>query len=48
VPYRGKTNEPAFVLHTAEKLAEVRGVTLEDIGRQTTANFFTLFSKAAA
>ena len=46
VPYRGKSNEPSYVRHTAEKLAEIRGVTLEEIGRATTDNFFRLFSKA--
>ena len=46
VPYRGKSNEPSFVRHTAEKVAEIRGVSLEEIGRVTTDNFFRLFSKA--
>lgn len=46
VPFRGKANEPSFVRHTAEKLAEIRGVTLEEIGTTTTQNFFRLFSKA--
>jgi TatD DNase family protein len=46
VPHRGGSNEPSFVRHTAEKIAEIRGVTLEEIGRLTTDNFFRLFSKA--
>jgi TatD DNase family protein len=43
--YRGKRNEPSFVAETARVLAETRGVTLEEISRQTTENFFRLFSK---
>jgi TatD DNase family protein len=46
VPHRGKSNEPGFVRHTAEKLAELRDVSLEEVGRATTENFFRLFSKA--
>lgn len=46
MPHRGKTNEPSFVRHTAQKLADLRGVSLEQIAEQTTANFFKLFSKA--
>jgi TatD DNase family protein len=38
VPYRGKTNEPAFVLHTARKIAEIRQEPLEKIAEQTTRN----------
>ncbi len=48
VPYRGKTNEPAFVAHTAHVLAETIGVTDAEIAQITTANFYRLFSKAAA
>ncbi|WIJ23605.1 TatD family hydrolase [Devosia sp. RR2S18] len=44
-PHRGQSNEPSFVRHTAGKVAEVRGITLEQVGAETTANFARLFSK---
>ncbi len=46
VPFRGKTNEPAYVAHVAAKVAELRGTTVEAIGEATTRNFFRLFSEA--
>ena len=45
VPHRGKTNEPAFVVHTANMLAELKGVMPEELAKVTTENFFRLFSK---
>jgi TatD DNase family protein len=44
-PHRGKTNEPAFLVHTAAALAKVKGVTPEELAAATTANFLRLFTK---
>jgi TatD DNase family protein len=44
-PFRGKRNEPAYVVETAKVLAETRGVSLEAVAQQTSENFFRLFSK---
>ena len=46
IPKRGKTNEPAFVAHTAAKVAELKGVTIAELEAATTDNFFKLFTKA--
>ena len=43
VPLRGKVNEPAFVRHTAQFIADLRGILLEDVAKITTDNFFSLF-----
>lgn len=48
VPHRGKTNEPAYTVHTAAKLAELRGMSTEEIAAATTANFHRLFTKIPA
>ena len=45
VPYRGKSNEPAFVIKTLEQLAAVKGVTPQVMAQATNDNFFRLFSK---
>ena len=45
-PFRGKTNEPAFVVKTLEVLAKTRGLPVEEMARITSDNFFRLFAKA--
>jgi TatD DNase family protein len=45
VPHRGGKNEPAFVVDTARFVAELRGVDLETLGAQTSANFAALFER---
>jgi TatD DNase family protein len=46
VPHRGKMNEPGFVCHVAEFLADLKGIPLERVAEQTTQNFFQLFKAA--
>lgn len=48
VPHRGRTNEPAFVRHTAEMLAETIGLSFDETARLTTANTLRLFAKAGS
>ena len=45
IPKRGKPNYPAYVLHVAECLAMLRGVTLEEVARQTAENYHRLFKR---
>jgi TatD DNase family protein len=46
IPFRGKRNEPAFVTHTANAVARLKGVDASRLAAATTDNFFRLFSKA--
>ena len=46
LPHRGERNEPAYTRLTAEKVAELKGVSLAEVARETTDNFFALFTKA--
>jgi TatD DNase family protein len=45
-PFRGKRNEPAYLVHTAAELARVKGVSADEVARITTENFFRLYAKA--
>lgn len=45
LPHRGKPNEPAYTRLTAEKLADIKGVSFDEVAQATTDNFFRLFSK---
>jgi TatD DNase family protein len=47
VPFRGKTNHPAWVRFVAEEIARLHGIGLEAVAAATTRNFFTLFRRAA-
>ncbi len=48
VPYRGKTNSPAYVPHVAAQVASIKGISTEDVALATTRNFETLFSLVMA
>jgi TatD DNase family protein len=43
-PYRGKTNEPAYVRRVAEEISEIKGLPFDEVAKQTSANFFSLFN----
>lgn len=43
VPFRGKLNQPAYVKHVAEEIAKLRGISVEEVGAATSANFKKLF-----
>ena len=47
VPYRGKTNQPAYVRYVGEEIARLRQVPVEDVAAATSANFFRLFGVSA-
>jgi TatD DNase family protein len=43
MPYRGKTNQPAWVKHVAEGIGLLRGIPVEEVAARTSENFFKLF-----
>lgn len=45
VPHRGKRNEPAFVVNTAEAVGQLRGLSKDEVGRITAENFYSLFPR---
>ncbi|MEO1207575.1 MAG: TatD family hydrolase [Pseudomonadota bacterium] len=45
-PHRGRTNEPAYVVHTAKALADVHGITLREFAAATSDNFYRYYTKA--
>lgn len=46
VPHRGKRNEPAFIKETARKMGELRGLSMDEVGEQTSSNFYNYFKIA--
>jgi len=46
IPFRGKTNQPAYVKYVAQEIANLRDISLDEVMSATTANFFTLFKHA--
>ena len=47
VPHRGRTNQPGYVMHVAEEIARIKGISAEEVGAITSQNFFRLFASAA-
>lgn len=47
VPYRGKTNQPAYVRFVAEEIGKLKGISTQAVAQATTENFFRLFKSAA-
>lgn len=45
VPFRGKSNQPAYVVQVAEKVAELRNIEVEEVAKQTTQNYYDLFGR---
>jgi TatD DNase family protein len=48
VPNRGRLNEPSNVVYVAEKIAEIKNISVEEVAKTTTENFFLLFSRCQA
>ena len=44
IPFRGKPNEPSYIVHTVEKLSKIKNISIEDIISHTTRNFKKLFN----
>jgi TatD DNase family protein len=44
IPYRGKRNEPSYIVHTAQKIAKLRGISFEEVSYQTSKNVCQLFN----
>ena len=43
-PYRGKSNEPSYIVHTLEKLSQIKNISKKDVMEKTSDNFFQLFN----
>ena len=46
VPHRGRTNQPGYVMHVAEEIGQIKGLSAEEVGEITSQNFFRLFTSA--